>query len=300
MDKDTLLQRYRNGLGSTGKNQKLYLRYAQDFLDYGNGSFERQTIEKYLERLRRTTYPHGDNRQKYSDGTINFRFRIIRSVFNRSAALLIQEGVEWPFRRGETPQIREKNVRFLALNPKTIQRMILAIKETGGVDEQAFLSLSTTYGLRRIEMITLDPRDIKLKDRVIHITTAKHGRERSHLIPEEIIPYLSAYDFSQVVSEFGLLCLWYRMESRIALAHIDGVGFHSIRRTLNTLLGKELPDVTVKSFLRHKQRTSSDMTYRYSAVTFVGEEEDVTELVSSDASADSDVFSKHPFLKYWR
>lgn len=292
MNKEECLERYSRSLGSEGKTRGLYIRYATDFLEYSNGNFDREVIMKYLERIRR--------KSKYSDGSVNFIFRVIRTLFNRNAALLATEGIEWPFRRGETPQIREKNVQAPALNPITIGRMIKASREKGNIAEQTFLALSSTYGLRRIEMINLNPKDVNLKDKVIHIATVKHGRERSHIIPEEIIPILKTYDFERVMSEFTLLGIWYLIEYRIGLKHISRVGFHSIRRTLNTLLARQLSDITVKSFLRHKQRTSSDMTYRYSAITFVGEAEDVTELSSDSYTVDQEVFSVHPFLEHWR
>lgn len=292
IDKKQMLDRYQRGLGSDGKTRILYLRYAGDFLDYSNGSFDRQVISKHLDRLRKKFH--------YSDGTINFIFRIIRTLYSRNSGLLEAEGIEWPFRRGETPQIREKNVKAPALHPRTVERMVAAAREHNNIDETAFLALSTTYGLRQVEMMELENKDIKLKDRVIHIATAKHGRERSHMIPKEIIPYLERYDFDQSISEFKMLSIWYLLEYRIKLRHIERVGWHSIRRTLNTLLAKELSEITVKSFLRHKQRTSSDMTFRYSAITFVGEEEEMTELSSDSSAADQEVFDIHPFIGFWK
>lgn len=292
MDKKDIFDRYAKGLGSEGKTRSLYLKYASDYLEYSDGKFDRETVLKYLEKLKR--------KYKYSDGTLNFIFRVVRTLYNRNSAQFANEGIEWAFRRGETPQIREKNIQAPALHPRTIERMISGVRENGAVDEAAFLALSSCYGLRRVEMIELKADDIKSRDRIIHITTAKHGRERSHQIPEEILPYLKNYDFDQPISEFALLSVWYRLEYNIKLKHIERVGFHSIRRTLNTLLARQLSDVTVKSFLRHKQRTSSDMTYRYSAVTFVGEEEESTELTSDAQSTDSEVFAIHPFIEFWR
>ena len=104
------------------------------------------------------------------------------------------------------------------------------------------------------------------------------------------------------MSGCSLFGIWYRIEAHIGMKHIDQVGFHSIRRTVNTLLAKKLPEVTVKSFLRHKQRTASDMTFRYSAVTFVGEGEDEVEVIGGSLQADQDVFADgvHPFIDYWR
>lgn len=291
MDKLEILKNYSKGLGSKGKTRSLYLRYAEDFLDYAGNSFDREIIDKYLDHLRR--------KHKYSDGSVNFVFRVIRTLFNRSEVALRQEGIEWPFRRGESPQIREDNIKAPALDPNLIIEMIQATKSGGAPDEIAFLALSTTYGLRKVEMVELSESDVKLKDRAIHIATAKHGRERTHLIPESIVPYLAQYDFNDTISEFGIFVLWYRLEYKIGLTHTEQVGFHSVRRTLNTLLHDKLPELTVMSFMRWKQRTSSHMPFRYSAQSFVGREGISTKVIGEALDVDSKVFAVHPFIKYW-
>lgn len=280
---DELLERYADRLGSKGKARGIYLRYAQEFLDLAGGQPDREAVIKYLDRLRK---------RKYSDGTVNFAFRVIRTLFNRN-------NLDWPFTRGEAPQIREDEVQAPALDPDLIGEMIMTVKTKGTPAEAAFLSLSTTYGMRRIELIELTTDDVRVEDRTIHIATAKHGRERTHLIPEEILPHLKKHDFGTRMSEFGLLGVWYRMEYNIGLKHIDQVGFHSVRRTLNTLLLDSLPEHVVMSFLRWKQRTSGHMPYRYSAQRFVGREGITTKVVGEAKDVDSKVFEVHPFLNYW-
>ena len=291
MNNTEILNNYSKRLGSTGKTRNLYLRYAQDFLNYANGNFERETIDKYLARLKR---------QKYSDGSINLIFRIVRTLFKRNEVLLKEQNIEWPFNRGESPQIREDRIQAPALDPDVISEMIQAIKDNGEPDEKAFLAISTTYGTRRIEMVELEQESVDIKGRTIHITTAKHGRERTHIIPDEIVPYLKEYDFDKKRSEFELFTLWYRIEYLIELEHTNQVGWHSVRRTLNTLLLDQLPEGTVMSFMRWKQRTSSHMPYHYSAQRFVGREGMTTKVVGEARDVDSKVFKVHPFLEYWR
>jgi len=287
MDNDEMLEKYAKRLGSKGTTRNYYLKMAGAFLEYANGNFERETVDKYLEKLKR--------KKHYSEGSLNLIFRVIRTLYNRN-------NIEWPFAHDEAPQIREDNVQVPALNPITIVRMIEKVKAGDHADEKAFLALSTTYGVRRIEMAELVNKDIRIKDRTIHVATVKHGRERTHMIPDAIIPYLEAYDFDQQISEFSLSLLWYRLEQTIGLDHIERVGWHSIRRTVNTLLARKLSGITVKGFMRHKQHTSSDMTYRYSAVKFVGEPEDTVEVVGGALQTDLEVFAEgvHPFIEYWR
>ena len=284
MNNDELMENYSKRLGSTGKTRSLYLRYAGNFLEYVKGDFEREKIDKYLAHLRR---------QKYSDGSINLMFRIVRTLFSRN-------DLEWPFNRGESPQIREDKIQAPALDPDVIGEMITKIKKEGDLDEKAFLAISTTYGTRRIEMVELSGEAISIRDRTLHIVTAKHGRERTHMIPDAIVPYLETYDFGAKRSESELFNLWYRLEYRIGLDHINQVGWHSIRRTLDTLLLDQLPEATVMSFMRWKQRTSSNMAYRYSAQRFVGRAGVSTKVVGAARDVDSKVFEVHPFLEYWK
>lgn len=285
MDNAELLENYARRLSSKGKTRKLYLNYAQDFLDYADGNFVRGTIDKYLVRLKR---------RKYSDGTINFIFRVVRTLFNRN-------NFEWPYNRGEAPRIREDKVQAPALHPNIIIRMIQAVKEEGNPDEKAFFTLSTTYGLRRVEMVGLSKGDVRIKDKTIYIATAKGGQDRFHIMPEEIIPYLKQYDFDNKKSEQFMFTLWYLIEHRIGLRHIDRVGWESVRRTLTTmLLDKRLPEPTVRSFLRWKQPTSSYTSYPYSAVKFVGREGESLKVVGKALDVDNEVFKVHPFIEHWR
>jgi integrase len=293
MNKTKLLNTYAKNLSSSGKTRNLYLRFVRDFLDECDSDFDRQAIESHMDSLRK---------KGYSDGTINLRFRAIRTMANRNK-------IEWPFQRGDAPQIREDTIQAPALHPNTILHLIEAVKSGGDeterdpterATERAFLALSTTYGLRKIEMSHLEARDVNIIDRTIHIMTAKHGRERTHLIPEAILPYLEEHDFSQTMSEFKLFCLWHRIEARIAMKHIERVNWHSIRRTLDTLLLRQLPETDVMSFMRWKQRTSSHMPFRYSAIKFVGEEGETTEVIGEALDVDSRVFAVHPFIEHWR
>ncbi len=284
MNNTELLENYSKRLGSTGKTRNLYLRYADDFLNYANGDLDRETVDKYLLRLKR---------RKYSDGSINLIFRIVRTVFNRN-------DIDWPFGRGESPQIREDKIQAPALDPDIIGEMIGKVKQEGEPEEKAFLAISTTFATRRIEMVELSTEDVNIRDRTIHIATAKHGRERTHMIPEEIVPYLEPYDFDSQRSESELFILWYRLEYLIGLNHTNQVGWHSVRRTINTLLLDNLPEATVMSFMRWKQRTSSHMPYRYSAQRFIGREGMSTKVVGAAKDVDSKVFAVHPFLEYWK
>lgn len=277
-----VLDRYEKGL-SRGRNYSTYIGYAADFIRYSEGNLDRETVLRYVRKL---------EAKGYTAGTINLIFRTIHTVFSRNK-------IDWPFRRGEAPQIREDQVNAPALMPDLVGEMIVKTREKHDPLECCFLALSTTYGLRREEMVNLTAEDVNTRDHTIHIATLKHGRDRTHVIPELIVPYLQSHDFSQAISMFTIFALWYRIEQNVGFRHLNQVGWHSIRRTLSTMLSKQLSQNTVDSFLRHKQRTSTNMAFRYSAIQFVGKEGTTTEVVGEAFTVDQDVFRVHPFLQYW-
>lgn len=284
-DHDELLENYAKRLSCTGALRTQYLKYAAEYLRYADGQLTRETVLQFVEHMRSAGL---------SDGTVNFKYRLVRTLFERNQ-------VEWPFNRGEAPQIRENKVDAPAIDPEIIHEMIAAAQTKKGTTEQRFfLSLSSTYGVRRTELQNILPEDLLLDDRVLHIATAKHGRDRNHMIPEQIVPYLAAYDFGPRVSDFYLLGIWYQLERLVGMEHTDRVGFHSIRRTLDTVLLKKLPDSTVSSFMRWKQRTSSSMPFRYSAQQFVGKSGVKTKITGESLESDQEVFRVHPFINDWK
>ncbi len=284
MDKKTILANYDRNLSAEGPNRIQYLKYAQEFIDYFNGELTRENVVKFMDKLRR---------RKLSDGTLNFRFRQIATIFKRNK-------IDWDFRRGEAPTIRENRIIAPALHPDLVAEAILATRKNGTPFEIAMLALSTTYGLRRIEMINLKNSDISVAKRWIYIATAKHGRDRTHLVPDEIVPALLAYDFDEQRTESMMYQAWHRIEYWTGINHTARVNWHSIRRTLDTMLLKDFSNTTVGSFLRWKRGTSSDMTVRYSQISFVGRDGTSKEVTGEAYETDKEIFSKHPFLIYWQ
>lgn len=92
MDKAKLLDRYEKGLSSKGKNRTLFLRYAREFLDYGDGKMDKVTVQGFLKHLKE---------KNYSAGTIKFAFQVVRTLFRRNEEY-------WPFNRGEGPTKESK------------------------------------------------------------------------------------------------------------------------------------------------------------------------------------------------
>lgn len=284
MDKTELLEKYASNLaGSKGKNN--YLSYAKDFLDSAN-DLNRESVTRYIERMKRN----------YSPGTMSFAFGIIRRLF-------VVNGIKWPFSRGEAPQIGQRDEYKPALDPELIRVMINAAKESKlHSDESAFLALSTTYGLRRQEMVNLKAGDVDLENNTLFVATLKHGRERYHLIPPEIHPYLEAHDFNQIYSITGMAQVFWRILNNSGLGSLksERLGFHAVRRSLlSGLIDNGLNPFACRAFMRWKGIVGElAMPARYYSNIIVGLEG--KKVVSAEAKEDKEIFEKyHPFLPFW-
>jgi len=282
--KKRLLKKYTDNLtNSSSRNQ--YIRYASDFLDKAEG-LDKVSIDRYIESLRKD----------YSPGTINFTFRVIRRLFGVNK-------LDWEYRQGEAPTIGQRDEDRPQLSPRVVGMLIEAAK-TGRLftAEQCFVALSTIYGLRREEIANLQPNDINLRAGSIYIATLKFGRERYHLIPSEIKPYLTAHDFTQRYAVATVSQMFKRILVKSGAGELKKrrLGWHTIRRQLlEGLANNGVNILAARAFLRWKGAAGDlAMPARYygNVTVDLGQ----TEPVLEEAKGDEKIFEKHPFLEFWR
>jgi len=284
IDKDALLEKYADNL-SKAANKNQYLRYAHDFLEHADG-LTRASIDLYIELLRK----------KHKPGTVNFAFRVIRRLFAVNQ-------LPWEYRQGEAPAIGQRDEYRPQLSPQIIEMMIAAAK-SGNLypEESAFLATSTVYGLRREEIVNLRPDDVRLSSGSIYIATIKFGRERYHLIPPEIKPYLAAHNFSQKYGLATVSVMFGRILTKSGLKELRGLrlGWHSIRRAVfDGLINSGVNLLAARSFLRWKSATGEmAMPSRYYGNVVI--DLDGSKPVLEEAKGDEEIFEKHPFLLFWR
>ena len=284
MTKAELLKNYASQLPD-GPYRKQYVRYAEDFLKSNDPT--KEGVNAYIKKLSK----------HYKPGTVNFIFRVIRRLF-------ISNGLEWDFRRGEAPQITERDEHRPALAPELIKIMIETAK-AGKMDDSlvTFLALSTIYGCRREEMRIITPKDIESKSNTIFISTVKGGRQRYHLIPPEIKPLLTQHDFSRQYSKTGVSQIFWRIVNAAGLGLLtsEDLGWHSIRRPLlSGLIDNGLNAFAAKAFLRWGGNVGElAMPERYYGNVVIGLEG--TKVVSKATREDKEIFEKyHPFIEFWR
>lgn len=282
--KEKLLQKYAENLShSDGRSQ--YIKTASDFLDDAAG-LDRASIDEYLAMLRK----------HYAPGTVNFRFRVIRRLY-------AVNDIPWPYKRGEAPVIKQRDEYRPQLSPRIVEMMVRTAREGKlMVDECCFLALGTVYGLRRGEIANLTPNDINLKKNALYVATVKFGRERHHIIPPEIKPYIEWHDFNR---RYGPSTINNKFKSILAKSCGMSVlgqklGWHSLRRAVfDGLINGGVDVMAARTFMRLKSAVGEmAMPARCfgNVIVDIGE----TGPVLEEAKGDDKIFERHPFLPFWR
>jgi len=285
MDKAALLSKYEANLANSN-GRVHYLNYAKAFLEHAEG-LSRESVDTYIASLRK---------KGRRPGTINFAFRVVKRLFSVN-------GLPWDYRHGEAPAIGQRDEYRPQLSPQVVGMMIAAAKN-GKLypDECTFLACSTIYGLRREEMANLRPPDVNLNSRSIYIATVKFGRERYHMIPPAILPYLEAHKFSDSYGLSTLTQMFHRILIKSGLKELTKrrLGWHSIRRSVfDGLINNGVNPMAARAFLRWKSAFGDmAMPARYYGNVVIGL--NGSEPVLEEAKGDEEIFEVHPFLKFWR
>jgi len=261
-----------------------YLRHVTDHCDY-------ESVERRIAELRD---------QGYAAGTILWQFRQIRSFFSIN-------GLPWPYRRGEGPRLRASDVVTLSSGDDLVARLIAAAASTRVRPVHAlYVALSTTYGLRRVELaqLTADDIDLDAACPTVYVSTRKRGQERRHVIPPEILPVVeTSLPHLRPVSDRAVTDAYWRVEAAAGLPHTPDLGWHGIRHALDArLLRAGLDPATVRAYLRWN--AGPDMSIRYAVglrevgVAQAGRDPDSAG--PTDPDGDARVYAVHPYLPLWR
>lgn len=236
--------------GSSSHTINQFQAVASRLYSFSNGELSRGAVVNYIQAL---------DKQGYAPGTRALHFRILKRVFEIA-------GVPWEFGKrppSELPiEIAEWEVERPAVSFDDIERMINGAKNgLFPLDWRGILAASTVYGLRRIEIIELSPELVDLGAGWLRIITAKHGRSREHLIPDEIKPYLENYPYGQY-SESELSQIFHAIRAGVGLPSLYGGGWHSIRRCIDSFIVDKFGIPIARDYLRWK-RTTSEMALVY-------------------------------------
>jgi len=269
-----------------------YGAIAARFIRFAEGrQLNADTVRTWDKRLK--------DKEHMSDGTRRKTWGVLHRLF------AVNE-IPWPFKRGDAPVIKQQSVYAPALAALDIHHMVdvvLGRRPSQGPasteEHRCFLAIATTWGCRREEMSTMQPDYIDTKAGLLFVATAKKGRERYHIIPDAVMPHLQAWGFTKPESPDRLSALFNELKAMVALARLEDVGWHSIRRSLTKeLLRAGLSEADVGAYMRWG-RSSSNMVLRYGGSMTVGSETEEADLGVVDRELDKKILAVHPFLPWW-
>ena len=226
--------------------------------------YDRDDVIRYLSCLRE----HG-----YRQSSIDVMLRPVK---------LLAQVQGWNFPRLAMPKVRDGDISRPVLSYEEVCQMIRRGKEVLSARELAYLALSTIYGLRREELSGLGRIDGK-----VTVDTVKGGPVTTHLVPDEIRPYLAGYKRTGV----GYMSLVFRRVIRklgITLPG-DNYGWHAIRRALATKLVST--DVSLLNLLRFMRWSDASLKGEFGMLAIYAKR--------NQKEIDRSIFKVHPFLQIW-
>lgn len=168
-----------------------------------------------------------------------------------------------------------------SLSREEIRSLILTTRQgRQGPEAAALIALSTTYGFRRIELSRVE----MVSADALQVQAAKRGPIRKHLIPKSIKPYLAGYVPDRGASD--LSAMFQRIRREAGLAPVDRLGWHSIRRALDTGLTLNGAARELRQAFIGWEFSTSDSASHYLAMDW----RDIDRAISR----------AHPFIEFWR
>lgn len=281
LDIETLRERMDNHLSFIGAKedtpQKYHLALGNVYRSIPDLEFSRPNIEKFIADLRR---------KGYKSSVVRFHYFFLRSLVEN-----VLDG-NWPFKPREAPPEPTPEELFQPIFSKErIKEMIVCAKR-GSLDPPDItrFAVSTVYGGRRIELAGLGEGSFDKERKLVRIETRKRGEPRTHIMPDEIIPYVHPEGL-EPISKKKMSDAFEQIEEILGFEHQKGYGWHSIRRRIITYFDdRDVSEKLVHTFLRWKRmRTIRD---RYVV-------RDRMETDKELAKVDMKIFEIHPFLPAW-
>jgi len=269
LDKVEILTRLDDALKRKKSARGAYLGAVTDFLGTSPQSLNEEAVLSYL-----------DKREKAGDkpGTLKLRFYALKYLFKLYS-------VDWTLTETEVFSTRERRQRFPQpwFRKEEVIDIITKARKACNPQELAMLAISTTYGCRRSELADIRADDLDFEAKTITIYARKGGRVATQLLPGEIIPYLTNYDFEKL-SALRLSQMFNKIMERTGTKGKEGYGWHSFRRSVATeLKNAGVDEGDIFSFMRWS--TGSILA------TYIQTEPEQNK---------EKIFKKHPFIQLWR
>lgn len=222
--------------------------------------------------------------------------RTLAKEFFQLKKLSLANGWPWPFTKDDVP-VSEEDPAQPAHTPDEITQLIKA-RDQYARNECLYLAAATTWGCRREELLRLKKRDYD--DESVLIRTAKHGVRVRHLLPDPLKSIFSGTR-PNLHTTASLTKMYHRICERAEVRHDSGMGWHSIRRMIETtiewaLAENRLPLSLVADYMGWS-KTRKGTTF--SGAAMVGIYGHPEALTSDPFWVDRLINPIHPFLSSW-
>lgn len=223
------------------------------------------------------------------EGTLGTDFAVIKELYSANHW-------DWPFTKRDRPE-RPPETFSPAFTLDEVTQLIVN-RDRYSDRERFYLAISSIFGTRREELARVSRKDIKGNTILIH--TAKKGPERWHLIPDEIMPVITTYR-PKAHEASSLSYIFQRICEKGLGERKKGYGWHSIRRTLDTLLlpalaREGLPLTFAPEYLRWSKKTIG-ATFLGSPMAGLYTHSEV--LSGGPFAVDRHIIAVHPLLHLW-
>ena len=221
------------------------------------------------------------------------RGKSARVAYNVMKRIYDIAGWEWDKNNIRPPAIDELSIQRPRLPEGSIEKMI-ANQRKLDLYRRGLLFLSTTYGLRRTELVSIRDEDINLDDLKILIRTAKGGVKRWQRLPEVAATALDGWETRKIQAQRMGKIFHAIVYLTLGMPLHGNHGWHDIRRELAIRLSPpntDLTDYELVQFMRWS--VSMGVTgqtlheYRKSARQ------------SDQFAIDEKILNIHPFVKKW-
>ncbi|KXA90786.1 hypothetical protein AKJ57_03645 [candidate division MSBL1 archaeon SCGC-AAA259A05] len=274
---------------------KLGDRQAEDLETYITSNSMWSPVTKFVEEKGlRDDYRETDFikflRKIREENSMNYAVFSYYSLKNLVEALGID--VKWKLirRKAKLKKPSDREQQKPTLTAGQVEKMINAVRENAYDYEKFFLSLSTTYGCRRIELSRVGEEDV-LEDRIL-IRTGKGGEIREQYLPEQIRPIVQGFEFKGDFTVNVLSDVFHDIREKAGVEKRDRMGWHGIRRGLVTSFRKNVSqedgysDADLFKFVRWKPNS------RVEEMLSIYDNSDPVE-------ADRKMFEIHPYVEMW-
>ena len=279
------------------------LYWADRWLDFAGGNhWDKNLVNKFRSKLEGEGYAPltvrtalGIVKRCFDAAQVVFeaeRRKVIASVDPNDPSAVAQllktisaAGPTWDLGKRWMPRAESSDIIRPRLTLDEIGQMINA-RSSLELPQVCYLALGSIYALRRDELCQVRREHIDFDEKTIFINTVKGGEKRKQLLADEIIPYLKEYSFQWEYSPFMMSFMFKRICAKSGVENREGMGWHSFRRAINTLLVDRFGELQAHIFLRWRLSSSSAMELRYYS--------------ADPLEIDKAVLESHPVVPLWR